>query len=63
MAIRKRLAELLIDSGRLSPEQLEEVLRIQARPGEKRMLGQILVSRGYASAAAVKVALAKQNEA
>ena len=57
----KRLAEYLVESGRLSQEQVDEVLSIQSRPGERRRLGEIIVSRGFASAAAVKIALAKQR--
>ena len=57
----KRLGEILMAQGRLTREQLEEALQVQRREGRRRLLGQILVSRGYVSAAAVKAALAKQR--
>lgn len=44
---RKRLGELLIDSGLISQEQLQEALEIQKQSGEK--LGNIIVSQSYVS--------------
>ena len=42
---RKRLGELLIDGGLITPGQLQNALQEQKRTGEK--LGQILVNLGY----------------
>ena len=44
---RKRLGELLIDSGLISQEQLAEALEIQKQSGEK--LGNIIVNQNYVS--------------
>lgn len=44
---RLRLGELLRAAGRITPEQLEDVLAEQQRSGRK--LGEILVERGYLS--------------
>jgi hypothetical protein len=61
MGGRKRLGEILVEYGYLTPTRLEEALKVQAKPGESRLLGQILISRGYVTSAHVKVALAKQK--
>ena len=61
MAQRPRIGELLVEQGHLSKELLEEALRIQRKPNEQRLLGQILVSRGYVTVAQVQAALAKQK--
>ena len=57
----KRLGELLQESGFVTPEHVADALRVQQRSGEKRLLGQILVSRGYATAPQVQVALSRQT--
>lgn len=44
---RKKLGELLIDSGLISQEQLAEALEIQKQSGEK--LGNIIVNQNYVS--------------
>lgn len=44
---RKRLGEILVEADILTPEQLEEALRIQAQ--ERQFLGEILVRNGWSS--------------
>jgi hypothetical protein len=56
---RKLLEEILVDQGSLSEEQLTEALQIQS--GDKRMIGQILLSRGYVKRHHIDIALAKQK--
>ncbi len=51
----------MVACGYVTSEQVEEALMIQATPGETRLLGQILVSRGYCTTPQVQVALAKQS--
>lgn len=43
--IKKRLGELLVDSGVISPEVLEKALKMQRASGKK--LGEVLVSEGF----------------
>lgn len=43
--IKKRLGELLVDSGVISPEILEKALKMQRASGKK--LGEVLVSEGF----------------
>ena len=57
---RKPLGEILVDQGSLSEEQLKEALQIQG--GDKRMIGQILLSRGYVKRHHIDIALAKQKQ-
>ena len=47
MALKEKISELLIDSGLISQEQLQEALEIQKQSGEK--LGNIIVSQSYVS--------------
>ncbi len=54
-----RLGEILVEQGSLSPEQLEKALQIQG--SDSRMIGQILVSRGYVKRHHIDIALAKQK--
>ena len=56
----KRLGEILVEQGSLSADKLEESLQIQA--SDSRMIGQILVSRGYVKRHHVDIALAKQKK-
>ncbi|MDP6491644.1 MAG: hypothetical protein QGH42_11580 [Kiritimatiellia bacterium] len=55
-----RLGEILVEQGSLSADELEEALQIQG--SDSRMLGQILVSRGYVKRHHVDIALAKQKK-
>jgi len=57
---RKRLGDILLELGYVTPQQIEDALKVQSRPGEQRLLGQILISRGHVSLAAIRVALARQ---
>lgn len=45
MARKKRLGEILVEACLITPEQLQEALRIQH--GQSRLLGQILVDMGW----------------
>ena len=56
----KRLGEILGDQGSLAPAKLEEALQIQG--GDGRMIGQILMSRGYVKRHHIDIALAKQKK-
>ena len=57
---RKPLGEILMDQGSISEEQLKEALQIQG--GDKRKIGQILLSRGYVKRHHIDIALAKQKK-
>jgi hypothetical protein len=57
-----RLGELLHEQGYVSREHVDDALRIQARPDERRLLGQICVGRGYATAPQIQAALTRQHE-
>lgn len=52
--------KLAIKQGFVTPEEVNECLRLQAQPGEMRSLGEILVSRGYLTSIQVKDILNKQ---
>ena len=54
------LGKILVDQGSLSEEQLKEALQIQG--GDKRKIGQILLSRGYVKRHHIDIALAKQKK-
>jgi hypothetical protein len=56
----KKLGEILVEQGSLSPDRLEEALQIQG--SDSRMIGQILVSRGYVKRHHIDIALAKQKK-
>jgi len=62
MTDKKRIGELLENSGYITSAQIEEALDVQSRPDEHRLLGQILVSRGYATMPQVQIALARQKD-
>ena len=59
--MHKKIGELLVEKKYITPEQLDEALAVQKRPGERRRLGEILVARGYLRQARVQVALARQK--
>jgi hypothetical protein len=61
MAMPKMIGELLVEKKHITPEQLDEALAVQKRPGERRRLGEILVARGYVRQAQIQVALANQK--
>lgn len=56
--IKKRLGEILIEDGILSPENLEEALNQQKKEGG--IIGQILIRHGYISEEDLVAAVAKQ---
>jgi hypothetical protein len=58
----KRLGDLLVDTGSISKETLEQALREQERETPRRSLGQILVSMGALSADAMYTAVQQQIE-
>lgn len=61
VAPRRRLGEVLVDAGLLSPAQLAEALREQqAVAGPRRRLGAVIVSLGLAREVDVAAALATQ---
>ena len=56
--VQKQLGELLVDGHVITPENLEEALKLQKQKGG--LLGQILVDLGYASEQAIAQALTVQ---
>ena len=56
--IQKQLGQLLIESKLITPENLEEALRVQKERGG--LIGQILVSLGYTTEEAIAQALTAQ---
>jgi len=56
--LQKQLGELLIDSGLITQNQLEESLEEQVESG--KLLGQILVAKGYVSEEAIAQTLTVQ---
>jgi len=59
-ATRRRLGDVLVESGLLTPEQLDMALEQQrSAPGARRRLGQVVVDIGLASERDVAEALAK----
>jgi hypothetical protein len=53
---------LVLKENLLPEEKVNECLREQALPGEKRTLGEIMVAKGYLSAPQVKDLLARQEK-
>ena len=58
MLKRKKLGQILIDQNRITPEQLNEVLRIQKE--ESKPLGQILIEKQILSEEELKYSLGEQ---
>ncbi len=56
--VKKRLGEILIENGVLTPENLEEALNHQKREGG--LIGQILIRMGYISEENLIAAIGKQ---
>jgi protein-arginine kinase activator protein McsA len=54
--------KLAVREGFLTEEEANTCLSEQAKEGEKRTLGEIMVSKGYLTAAQVKVLLARQEK-
>ena len=58
----KKLGQILLEKGYLSPDKMDEALAIQTKSTDARMLGQILVSRGYVKRQHIDLALSKQGK-
>ncbi len=58
---RPRLGDILVSRGRLDPQQLERVLRLQSTGGRRDPIGVLLVTMGAVSARDVAMALAEQS--
>jgi uncharacterized CHY-type Zn-finger protein len=54
--------KLAVKEGLLSDDQVNECLRLQAKDGEKRTLGEIMVAQGHLTAEQVKDLLGKQQK-
>jgi hypothetical protein len=54
--------KLALREGLLSQEEVNDCLKAQAREGEKRTLGEIMISKGYLTPAQVKLLLGKQEK-
>ncbi|MGR9012127.1 MAG: chemotaxis protein CheA [Gammaproteobacteria bacterium] len=59
-----RLGEILVKCGTLTPEELENILRIQARQDEdaQRLIGEVLIEQQLVSPPVVEAALEKQKQ-
>jgi type IV pilus assembly protein PilB len=61
VATRRRLGEVLVDSGVLTREQLEQALRAQREdPGGRRRLGEVITELGFADEVQIARALSDQ---
>jgi hypothetical protein len=60
--MRKKIGELLIESGAVTEEQVRKALGQQRAFGRGQKLGAVLISLGYATPAAVGRALARQHD-
>lgn len=58
---RKELGQILLEKGLITPEQLEEALKIQSET--KKYLGEILIEKGFVSKEDVLNALTEQSKA
>jgi hypothetical protein len=54
--------KLALREGLLSQEEVNDCLKAQAQAGEKRTLGEIMISKGYLTPAQVKLLLGKQEK-
>lgn len=59
-----RLGEILVKCGTLTPEELDNILRIQSQHGDdpQRPIGEVLVEQQMVSSPVVEAALAKQKQ-
>lgn len=60
--MRKKIGELLVASGAVTEEQLQEALKKQGGRSRGQRVGEVLVALGYATPRAVARALARQHE-
>jgi len=58
MAKYKRIGEILVSEGMVTPEQLEEAVKLQSKEGGR--LGDILIRLGYVTEEQILSALSKQ---
>jgi hypothetical protein len=56
------IGKLAVREGYVSEEKVNACLRIQARDGEKRTIGEIMVQKGYLTPAELKTLLSKQQK-
>jgi len=56
----KRIGEVLVDLGAVTPRQVEEALELQNRAKGARLLGEILLERGFVDERALTRALTIQ---
>ncbi len=54
----KRLGEILVSEGMITPQQLEEAIKLQAEEGGR--LGDVLIKLGYVNEEQIVIALSKQ---
>jgi len=57
----KLLGDILMEMKCITADQLAQALKVQSRSGEKRRLGEILISRGFIKRCHIDVGLAKQR--
>jgi type IV pilus assembly protein PilB len=57
----KKLGEILCDMGKLTPKELEKMLELQKKEGNKRRIGELLIQEGLVQEKDVQRALAVQN--
>ncbi len=57
---RRKIGQILVERGEITPEMLEEALQIQTTATERRLIGEILVDNGYIDELALYSALAQQ---
>jgi hypothetical protein len=60
--MRKKIGELLIESGAVNPEQVKKALGQQRAFGSGQRLGSVIITLGFASPSAVARALARQAD-
>ena len=56
------IGKLAVREGFVSEEKVNACLRIQARDGEKRTIGEIMVQKGFLTSADLKILLSKQHK-
>ena len=57
----KRIGEILVDLGQLTPQEVDQALEVQQAEEERRLLGEILVERGWVDERALSRALLIQD--
>jgi len=57
----ERVGQILIDMGKITPDAVNEALKIQQRKGEHRLLGEILKDEGHIDERELRRALAIQR--